>query len=402
MHRLSKKQRIPKARAKSRKIKSAVRAIAFVALAVFIFSSCAGHKAIRFNDEIPELLSHTVEFPLAFEKRITDMETQPRSLVSIAAVGDLMLGSWIVNVVKRKGVDYPYDSTRMWLKSADFAIANLEAPLTDSGAVYENKTYTFKVPPYFARGIRNAGIDVVTLANNHILDFDCEGLENTIAALSENGVAHCGAGSDKAEACKPVILDQFGIRVAFIGFSMTFPKEFWASDTSCGTCYPTESQLKKSIRLAEEQADLTVVSFHWSAEKRTTPKEYQRYFAHLAIDSGADLVLGHHPHVLQGVEIYNGRLIAYSLGNYVFGSYSSNSRTSIVLQAMINPSGLLYARAIPISVLNTSVEFQPRPLRGAARQHVIDELNELSRHLNQDRDIFDKDGRVYPFRYAVR
>ncbi|MBN1996366.1 CapA family protein [candidate division KSB1 bacterium] len=323
-----------------------------------------------------------------------EVEKRPFPLVSITAVGDLMLSSYAADFVRQKGVDYPFDSTRTFVAAADIAIANLEAPLSNTGTRFADKTFTFKVPPYFVAGIKNAGFDVVTCANNHIVDFGCEGLENTLAILDSMGIKYCGAGENVTRACSETVVEHFGVRVAFLGYSMTYPQEFWATAARCGTCYPTDEKLINTIKNAQQNADLVVVSFHWGGEKRIYPKNYQTYFAHLAVDSGADLVLGHHPHVLQGMEIYKGRLIAYSLGNYAFGSYSHNSRDSICLKTFISPSGLVYARLFPISVYNYDVHFQPRPLRGGQYTRVIQQLNEISAGMNGGRHIIHEDGTI--------
>ncbi|NOY58132.1 MAG: CapA family protein [Calditrichaeota bacterium] len=368
-----------------------------VAVLLVLFAGCAGRKEMAVI-KIPRQLSLDTGTVQRIHLRRSADISRPMPLLSVTAVGDLMMSSWIINVVRQEGVDYPFDSTRVLLQSSDFAIANLEAPLSDSGEQFEGKKFTFKVPPEFAAGIKKAGIDVLNLANNHILDFGSEGLRNTISTLDSMKIYHIGAGANRDSACVPTIVDYFGIRIAFLGFSMTFPKEFWASDTSCGTCYPYEKKFRRLVRQCEQDADLTIVSFHWGAEKRTTPKEYQIYYAHKAIDLGADLVLGHHPHVLQGLELYKNRLIAYSLGNYVFASYSEDARDSIVLQTMITPNGLLSARARPISVYNADVNFQPHLLYGADRNAVLQRLNELSFDLNNGRNILNGEGFIWPNR----
>ncbi|MBN1543741.1 CapA family protein, partial [candidate division KSB1 bacterium] len=328
---------------------------------------------------------------------------QPESrLLHLAAVGDLMLGSWVIDKVERLGVDYPFDGTRSVVQAADVAIANLEAPLTDGGAEFADKTYTFRVPTHFAHGIRRAGFDVVTLANNHIVDYGCDGLADTRTALDSVGVLYCGAGANREQACQPVIWEQGNRRVAFIGYSFTFPTEFWAGRDRCGTCHPSEILMEETIRQARNQADWVVVSFHWGQEKRETPKEYQVYFAHRAIDSGADLVLGHHPHVLQGLEIYRNRLIAYSLGNYAFGSFSRNARDSIILRVLLQDNGLLFARVVPISVYNHSVEFQPQLLFGSEAERVVRDLNRLSAPLNNGRSVLRSDGVLLPLAVSAR
>lgn len=322
--------------------------------------------------------------------------------VKIAAAGDLMLGSWIVDKVAAEGVDAPFDSTRAWIESADLAIANLEAPLADHGELYVEKQYTFKVPTYLVEGIVNAGFDVLTLANNHFLDYGGNGLSQSIAALDGAGLRYCGAGMNSAEACAPAILEANGIRVAFVGFSMTYPDEFWATSSRCGTCHPSDDTLEDIINDCEANADLTVVSIHWGTEKKTAPNPYQVEMAHHFVDLGADLVLGHHPHVLQGMELYKGKLIAYSLGNYIFGSLSENAHTSMILRVMLDMNGLLMARAVPIHVYNAVVNFQPKELRGEAKQQVIAELQTFSKTLNGGKNIIDDEGYVLPSKLFVK
>ena len=317
-------------------------------------------------------------------------------MVTIAAVGDLMMSSWIIDYVNENGVHYPFDSTRAELTSADIAIANLEAPLTDSGERFEDKKFTFKVPPHFVEGIAGAGIDVVTMANNHIVDFGCQGLMNTLDILSDAGIKACGAGANRHQACAPTFMDVNNVRVAFVGFSMTYPDDFWATTDNCGTCYPTEELLFEVISECERQADFTVASFHWGSEKSIRPKQYQVEFGRKAIDFGADLVLGHHPHVLQGLEIYKGKLIAYSLGNYVFASYSNVARTSIILRTKIDAGGLVLAKLSPINVHNAVINFQPQQLEGLAIRAVLDELNTLSAPLNDGKVLIDEDGYILP------
>lgn len=348
------------------------------------------------NDNTGKLLMRGDTDRLITEQKPLWLTPSAEPTITLAAVGDLMMSSWIIDVIQEHGVDFPFDSTRDFIQSADVAIANLEAPLTAEGERFADKKYTFKVPPHFVSGIADAGFDVVTMANNHIVDYGCEGIMNTFAALQGAGIDHCGAGRNRAEACAPTIVDVNGIKVAFIGFSMTYPEEFWATNTRCGTCYPTEEVLYKSVTEAERIADLTVVSFHWGAEKYNSPRAYQLTYGRSAIDFGADLVLGHHPHVLQGLEIYKEKLIAYSLGNYVFASYSGSATTSMILRAKFNSKGLLLARIIPINVHNAEVNFQPLILQGQKKQEVLENLNAFSKPLNNNKILIDKDGYILP------
>lgn len=300
-----------------------------------------------------------------------------------------MLGHRALPFLDRYGPLYPFQKTSSLLKSADFTLANLEAPFTSTGQRFKKK-YTFKVPPEFAQGLKDAGIDGVSLANNHILDYGQEGLLSTMDVLEQLGIKYSGAGKNLCEAQRPTILVKDGIKVAFLAYSMTFPQQFYATADRGGVCYPWA--MAETIRECERVADYTVLSFHWGAELMEHPKDYQRRFAHLAVDCGADLIFGHHPHVLQGMEIYKNRLIAYSLGNFTFGSYSSHARYSVLLKVYLNQDGLVFARLHPLSVYNAKVLFQPTPLDGKEAQRVLDKLSKISMPLNNGRDIISDEG----------
>ncbi|MCR4437820.1 MAG: CapA family protein [bacterium] len=316
-----------------------------------------------------------------------------RKIVSIAAVGDVMLAGAALCIVEAQGCGYPFDSTRALLQSADVAIGNLEAPFTTRGKAFD-KTFTFRVPPPWAAGLKNAGFDVLNLANNHILDYGHEGLFDTIATLDSLGLLHCGAGANDSLAAAPALVKVGDKTVAFLGFSTTFPEEFWATHSRAGTCFPSEQKLRRAIQESRARADLVVVSFHWGAELFTMPKDYQRLLGHQAIDCGADLVLGHHAHVLQGLEVYRGKLIAYGLGNFAFGSRSESSRESMILKVYLDEKGPLLARVIPISVYYREVYYQPRLLRGEARAAALARMAEISAPLNNGRQILDDYGFV--------
>ena len=243
--------------------------------------------------------------------------------------------------------------------------------------------------------MKNAGFDVVNLANNHIFDYGPDGLFDTITTLDSTGIAFCGAGSNDSTASEPAVITIGTTRVAFIGFSMTFPAEFWAGKERPGTAFATQSLVKNAMQRARNKADYIVVSFHWGAELMTHPKQYQQDFAHMAIDLGADLVLGHHAHVLQGLEIYQNRLIAYGLGNFTFGSYSRHAKESIILKTYLGRDGALFSRVQPVSVYNVEVDFQPILLEGERQLESIRYLNEISNSLNGGRDIITPDGTIW-------
>jgi poly-gamma-glutamate synthesis protein (capsule biosynthesis protein) len=283
--------------------------------------------------------------------------------LTVGAVGDLMLGAWLTPLLDRFGPAYPYTAIAPLLAGTDLLIGNLEAPfLADTtGAVRAAKTYTFAVPPRHAAVLTAGGFGALTLANNHILDFGLPGLAATTRLLDSLGLAHAGTGPDRARAHRGVVVERGGCRIALLAYNHVFPEDFWAGRDRPGTAHADDEGLAREVEEAAGRADLVVVCFHWGAEGMETPKEYQRILARLAIDHGADLVIGHHPHVVQPLEWYRDRLIAYSLGNFIFASYSETA-TGALLRVRFAGERPVAAELIPLDVHNARREFRPTPL----------------------------------------
>ena len=222
-------------------------------------------------------------------------------------------------------------------------------------------------------------------------------MQQTLAALDRVGIKHSGAGMTLDEAWLPAAIETSNGKIAVLAFSMTFPKEFWATDSTGGTAYPFEKRLRSALDSLKNNSDFIILSFHWGKEKSTVPKQYQQYFAHYAIDHGADLIIGHHPHVLQGMEIYKGKLIAYSLGNLAFSAYSRTAVNSALLRVMLDSRGkLLYGQILPLNVDNAEVEFQPRLAEPVRKRQILSELDSLSYQLT-GRDIISESGLIFDF-----
>ncbi len=283
--------------------------------------------------------------------------------LTVGTVGDIMLGSWLIDVIGTYGPAYPYSDVLPILQRADLLSGNLEAPfLADTtGVERAEKTYTFVVPPARAAVLKAGGFDIVTLANNHILDYGVAGLIGTWAALDSIGIRHVGTGRTKDEAHSHTIVEKGGIRVAFLAYNHTFPAQFWATGQRAGTAHASDEGLAREVRRADGEADIVIVAFHWSGELLETPREYQRILARIAIDNGADLVVGHHPHTLQPLEWYRERLIAYSLGNFIFGSYSPVAGGAALIVKFVGDSPVA-AELHPLDVNNLRREFRPLPL----------------------------------------
>jgi len=242
----------------------------------------------------------------------------------------------------------------------------------------ENKQFTLRAGPIAAEALKQANIRVVTLANNHSMDFGPLALKDTLDALEENGILATGAGMDLDDARAPAFLKVRGKTLAFLSYSLTFPLEFFASPRRPGTAPGYTEYVKADIEKVRPAADLVIVSFHWGAELMTAAKDYQVELGHNAIDWGADLVLGHHPHVLQEIEIYRGRMIAYSLGNFVFGSESNRTNSSMILLLTFRGKGLVKVEAVPLDVNNYRVKYRPRVLSGRGARDALESINTAS------------------------
>jgi poly-gamma-glutamate synthesis protein (capsule biosynthesis protein) len=305
------------------------------------------------------------------------LDSQPIE-TSILCTGDIMLVGSAKPIIEQRGVNYPFDRMRSIIQAADVAIGNLEMPLGLTGAPIPEKDFTFIGEPKLAGGIANAGFDVLALANNHMGDYGDDALLQTLEVLSANKLRYCGAGPDLQAARQPAIVKSKNTHIAVLAYSKTYPFEFFAGEGDPGTVNGIAEIFVPDIKAAKERANLVVVSFHWSGELVTEPREYQEWLGKLAIDAGADLVFGHHPHVLQGIEVYKGKIIAYSLGDFVFGSGSESKHTGAILRVTFKNGETKRGEIIPINVDNREVQFQPRTFSGDAARAAINEIRTLS------------------------
>lgn len=260
--------------------------------------------------------------------------------VLLAAVGDVMLGRTVEEFAGKYGVSYPFAPVAQALAQANIAAGNLECAIALGGQRFD-KYYTFRAHPTLALGLGQSGLNVMNLANNHILDFGIEGFHETMRHLERQGIAHLGAGDSGEEAARPLIREINGITVALVAF-VSYAPGFAATDTAPGVNFLSDLQrLDEAVQGAKEQADVVVVILHGGTEYAPTSNADQRAAARRAIDAGADLVVGHHPHVLQETEIYRGRLIVYSLGDFVFDIDNvDEARNGAVLWAWLDASGV--------------------------------------------------------------
>jgi len=258
-------------------------------------------------------------------------------------------------------------------RNADVAFVNLENPITVRGRkkilASGWKKFNFRMNPKYLITLKDAGVSVVNLANNHILDYGVMGLLDTIEKLDSAGIRHCGAGRNLEEARAPVILEIRGHRIAILGY--------WGGGAgAAGVNKPGVAPRDLRIILADvrsartqRNADIVIVSLHWGNELDRFPQLWQRTFAHRIIDSGANVVIGSHSHTVQPVESYHGGIIAYSLGNFLFGGNQVRQYDTSVLEVVADSAGIhsstkLEWQLIPVRVTNGCVHVLPRSMRG--------------------------------------
>jgi poly-gamma-glutamate capsule biosynthesis protein CapA/YwtB (metallophosphatase superfamily) len=262
----------------------------------------------------------------------------------LASVGDINLGDAPGEAIAANGPRYPWTSVGNALRRADIAFGNLECAISERGEPFP-KQFNFRGTPAALAGLRrNSGIDVLNLANNHVGDFGPQATVDTVRAVERLGMRAVGAGPNLRRALAPQVVERLGLRVAFVGFSSIAPLEFAAGDDSPGTAWASPQSITKAVRAARRRADVVVATFHWGIEKATLESAEQRLLAQTAVAAGAQLVIGAHPHVLQPLRRESGALVAYSLGNFVFGAASADTTATGILETDLTAAGIAAAR----------------------------------------------------------
>lgn len=252
--------------------------------------------------------------------------------IEIIFAGDTMMDWSVRSAVNRYGPDFPFRQVRNEVYKADYAILNLETAITNRSIKYK-KTFNFKSDSKSLSGIKNAGFDMVNLANNHTLDYRVDGFVDTLRNLSNYQLAYVGGGYNNREAYAAKTVLVKNKKVKFLAFSQIPPMGWGALNNRPGVADGYNiSKIINIIKSERKSADYLIVFFHWGREGQNRPSSAQRLNARHFIDAGTDLVVGSHPHVLQGFEYYKGKPIAYSLGNFLFPSYvhGRNAQTGLL------------------------------------------------------------------------
>lgn len=289
------------------------------------------------------------------------METR----VDLQFFGDLYLPARVIRATGTSP-DAPavFAGVSALLANADHNVVNFEGTATTAFVPYELKRYLLRMPLSVPSILKSAGINVVTIANNHSMDFGFQGLFDTLRSLESAGIAFTGAGYNTELATRPVIVSSGQRTYCIFAFSKTLPLSFWATPRRPGTAAAMSDDIGAPIAACAAQGFRPIATFHWGKEGAARSYAYQRALARKAIDHGAVMVIGHHPHVLQEVETYKGRPIFYSLGNFAFGTDPVPSTASglAVAMSMSDDGRKISLILTPLRVQNDVVRFQPRPL----------------------------------------
>jgi poly-gamma-glutamate capsule biosynthesis protein CapA/YwtB (metallophosphatase superfamily) len=288
----------------------------------------------------------------------TQEEVQPETQLKIVAVGDILLGRGVGMRIERdqKGYIYPFELVAPILKTGDVIFANIEEPFTDSThSLNPNMKYVLKNKMESFEAIKHAGINIVNLANNHILDYYEKGLFDTLELLDSNGIAHAGSGKNLEEARKPAIIEKNNTKIGMISYTDMAeyiydgkPQiSFAAGENKAGVAPRKMEYILEDIEKLRGEVDILMVSLHWGIEESFEIPAEQREFAYKIMDAGADIILGHHPHQFQGIEIYNGRPIIYSLGNFIFDQNDPENQEAFIMNLEYTGNKLSKMTAMP-------------------------------------------------------
>lgn len=351
--------------------------VMILGLFLLIFAANAGIRFVR--GEWNQAKSDRTESTLVSETETeTETEDTVRTELTLTFTGDCILGTdeqfaWDTGFnayYEANGPEYFLKNVRDIFQKDDLTIINMEGTLTEE-TTREDKQFAFKGDPEFVKILTSSSVEAANMANNHSHDYGEKSFQDTVNTLEENGIWTFGY-DDTA------VLEVKGIKIGFFGI--------YELDDHLERI----PQVKRDIaKLKEEGAQIIVAVFHWSNELVTVPDENQVTLAHLAIDEGADVVVGHHPHIIQGIGEYKGKTIAYSLGNFCFGGNSNPTEMDTILfqqKFTVNGKHEIVDRSYEVIPCSVSSEegynnYQPTPLEGEAADQVLQKLDERSKSI---------------------
>ena len=308
------------------------------------------------------------------QEKIGVPDIKDPNFITIVFAGDVMLGRGVRNsVIKNFNNDYSAlfgksKELSELLKKSDIVFANLEGTASDQGIDQKN-LYSFRMDPAVIPALRGAGISILSMANNHIADWGRLAYIDTLSRLKENEILYTGGGNNKTEAETPAVIEKYGMKIGFLGFSDKGPDYMAADADKAGVLLANDPDFDEIVKKASAKVDYLIVSFHFGDEYQAKHNARQEYLAHRAVDDGAKIIIGNHPHVIEDTEVYKNSFIAYSLGNFIFDqSWSKDTMKGMLLEIKLNRDGSMTVKK---NIVQLNSAFQPDKIIKGKEEKVI-------------------------------
>lgn len=329
-------------------------------------------KNIFYGTEDEASIAWTKQDPNVLEEKEPDF-------VTLFFGGDMMLDRGVKNsVMKNFNGDYSmmFKNVSEMIKKADIAFANLEGPASDQGEDKRN-LYSFRMDPSVIPVLKGSGLSILSVANNHAGDWSRDAFTDSLNRLKENEILYTGGGLNILESENPIIIEKYGMKIGYLGFTDTGPDWMRATETQAGILSASNPRFAEIIKNAASKVDYLIITFHFGEEYKKIHNNRQEYLAHSAIDNGAKIIIGQHPHVVQDTEVYKDGFIAYSLGNFIFDQhFSTDTMQGMLLEMKLNKDGNI---SITKNTLKLSKAFQPETIiKGKEEKLKLDSENKES------------------------
>ncbi len=318
---------------------------------------------------------------------ILNTSTHSDGTVRLCIGGDTSVDSEFADAADKWGIDYPWKEVSEVFSSADLAIVNLETCVSERGTSEKREGYGFRTPPEMLEGFVNAGIDMVNLANNHTRDFGYDALTDTFEYLSNYGIDYFGAGLNKEQAEGLVVKTVNGVKIGFAGCNYIYLSDDCAAGedhAGINMVYKMSDErtlaFLEKVKEYDSQCDVLIVFMHAGTEEVFEVNSYQKNLAHALVDSGADIVVGAHPHTLQPIEFYNDKPIFYSIGNLIFWHIDDDiDGLACIFDITVDKDGFKSLKLHPLFIKNYKVYYLERDDGKYASRYeqIIDLMNEL-------------------------
>lgn len=311
-----------------------------------------------------------------------------RQSVTFSAAGDVMLDRGVRRKIEKEGLDYPFALVAGYFQSKDIVFCNLECPISSIGNPLD-KYYTFRADDKFLPVLKNAGFNVISLANNHTLDYGREALTETISNIKSIGSCQVGAGRSRLAASLPLLIRRNGIRFAFFASNQIGIQGIDKDTRRPSSWDAPVDEIIRMIKIVRPFVDFVVVSVHWGIEFSDVPLKRQIRDAHSIMDAGADILIGHHSHSIMGVEVYKGKYILYSLGNFLFDQHQPPGNTGMLFECTFTSKGIKDAALIP----TVTKKCRPNIPNEIEYQDIIKRIESVSSEF--DVAFLERNGKLY-------